>query len=63
MMASIIEVFAVFGAISALVVLGANFGSKKYKLRDGMHHLLSGAALFIFGSDTLYVIAQLFGKG
>lgn len=59
LIASIVEVFATFGAIAALVVLGANFGSEKYKVRDGMHHFLTAAAVFTFGAGALYVFAQL----
>ena len=55
----ITEVFAVFGALSALVVLGANFGRDQYKIRDGMHPLLTGLAVFTFGSGALYVVASL----
>lgn len=59
MMDMIWEVFAVFGGISALVVMGANVGPEKYKMREAMYPLLSAGAVFTFGAGTLYVLAQL----
>lgn len=53
------EVFAVFGGFAALVVLGANIGPDKYKMREAMHPLLSAVAIFTFCTGALYAIAQL----
>lgn len=59
MVDTIREVFAVFGGISAIVVMGANIGPEKYKMREAMYPLLSAGAAFTFGSGALYVLAQL----